>query len=131
VVDSIDTLKQQGYDVAAVRPRIAPAQVQAATEKMREFAADPVDITIGKFTRNMLRTGLTPFGGSSVKDAVCSGIIGAAYPKPLADRKPYSMRPKDFMESRKVTHVVGFSPDEVKEKAAGMRSLAGKILGGK
>jgi len=122
VQDKLDVFRHQGYDLAAIRPRVGAA---SAVQQMKAFSDDPVDISVGKFTRNLIRTGLTPFGGKAQQDAVCSGIVGAAFSEPLAKRKPFSMRPKDFLESKKVDHVVGFSPDQT------LRKVAALVLKGK
>jgi len=131
VTDKLDVFKAQGYDIAAVRPRVKPSVAQSAATQMREFAATPADISMGKFTRNILRTGLTPLSGASVRDAVCSGIVGEAFPTPLAKRPAFSMRPKDFLESKKVQHVVGYSPDEMKKAASALRAIADQTLSGR
>jgi hypothetical protein len=129
--DNVNFFKHQGYDLAAVRPKISPEEAQQAVENMRHFAANPRSATLTEYAKNLIRTGFSPSGGRKTTDAVCSGIIGEAYPTRLSDRARFSMRPKDFMESHKVTHVMGYSPDSAKEKTSSMRSLAAQVLGGK
>lgn len=107
VKDSLNILDTQGYDLLALRPRSGGEQAVAT---LNELSKQPLTMTSGKFVRNLLRTGLTPVGGDSLQDAVCSGVIGAAFPPDAiaASRKPFSIRPKDMLESRKLRHLVAY-----------------------
>lgn len=107
VKDTLNVFDTQGYDLLALRPKSGGEQAVAT---LNELAKRPLTMTSGKFVRNLLRTGLTPIGGKDPHDAVCSGIIGAAFPPNAIDasRKPLSLRPKDMLESRKVKHLVAY-----------------------
>lgn len=122
VVDRVDAIRQNDYDMVAVRPEEGGRE---AVKRMKAFAELSPPIPIKNYPKGLIRTGLTPFKGT-IEDAVCSGIVGEAFPKPLANRAAFSMRPKDFMESKKVQHVVGYSPEM--QKAAALRLVAEKVL---
>lgn len=115
--DHVDVLDHERFDVTAVRPK-SRAEARAAVKQMRAFVKDSTPISIPRFVKNLARTGLTDYGGDAARDAVCTGIVGEAFPKPLKKRKPWSTRPKDIMESRRLQHVVGYSPDQEAEKVA-------------
>ncbi len=106
----ISLFDKSGYDMVALRPR---SGTQDAVKRIGQIADSGVKMPAPRYLANLARTGGLLGPGEDFSDAVCTGIVGAAYEKaPLSKRNPLVMRPHDFMESHKVKHVLAYSRDK-------------------